>query len=263
MNDVDWRAQSRALGIERRAPATRPDRGFVEQPAERVETTQIRRRVVTPTTPRAPVPLISLADMDEHSELLDELTRPDPVHANDPMPPAPEKHTMNPPNEAREDRDDAMLAAIQREIDRPMAKATKAKMSYTVIDEARKLAAVKAVIEQGKTHKEVSGPLGVSPASISLWVARYKRTGRVPAKTGKEKGGDVRRLDKAARRRPARSNERTMVSGAGGPPSAVLSVRASIRSNGARTFDQVKAELDAAIEHVSDLKRELRDMLAD
>lgn len=256
MEGLDWRAQLRAADVDRRqSPQSRPDRGFVEQPEERIETTQVRRRVVEATSlPRPPVPLLKF---DDHPELLEELTRPDPKPAaNDtpPKPPAPEKQTMNPPNETRAGKDEQMLAAIQREIDRPMAKK---RGKYVVANDEEKLKAVKDVLERGKSRIEVANRLGVSGSSVSLWVDRYQATGSVPGKMGAHS-----KITVPPRRPQTQKAERTLVSGSGGPPSAVVSVKTSIR-NGTRTFEQVSAELNAKLAEVAELKRELRDMLTD
>lgn len=246
MNGVDWRAQMREAGVERRqSPPSRPDRGYVEQPEERQEPTQLRRRIVTvspsPASLRPPVPLISLADMDEHAELLDELTRPDPKPAaNDaaaPMPPAPEKQTMNPPSESRPERDQRMLEAIQKEIDRPVA-AKKKRQKYNVVSDETKLKAVKEHLEKKRTQAAIARDLDVSQTTVAKWVERYQETGSIPGRGG--------------------VHQKTMLS----PPSAPVSRVASIR-NGARTFEQVSAELSAKLAEVVALKRELRDMLAD
>lgn len=48
MNDVDWRTQRRLAGVPSRPPPSRPDRGYVEQPEERVEPTVVRKRGLIP-----------------------------------------------------------------------------------------------------------------------------------------------------------------------------------------------------------------------
>lgn len=78
VSGVNWRAQLRANDIQRRVPppserASRPDRGYVEQPEERVKVT-----TSTQPTARRIVSFIPLADLEREQlqDLSDELGEP-------------------------------------------------------------------------------------------------------------------------------------------------------------------------------------------
>jgi len=86
MNDIDWRTQRRLAGVPSRPPpsdrAGRPDRGYVEQPEERVEPIVLKKRGLIPMAELERVQL---------EELAEELGEPSPFE-NTPRPP-PERET--------------------------------------------------------------------------------------------------------------------------------------------------------------------------
>lgn len=263
--DVDWRAAARAADVPRRPPpsskgapqtpppppppqtlkeklaeaiATRPDRGYVEQPEERIETKSFRppppprRREETPTL-ETPVALIRLerppqvspkqmllnhlAEMneDELRELAKQpRPRSEPPPAPGPPPPAPEATEM------------------------PAKQAVKSSKKHWPEDV--KKAAVARVLK-GESQATVAGDIGTNPANMSNWVKVY---GKAVAKE------DAKR-------------ETTLISRPAAPASAKNSAVQTRVLNGARTIETVSRELTEALARVAELKAELRALLGD
>jgi hypothetical protein len=257
--DLDWRAQLRQEGIPRRPPppstsaaSSRPDRGYVEQPEERRETTQIprpaakapkppstpmpnetapfmRRRVETPRLD-APVALVRFV-RDERNNLVPfEPTVSKPPAANDAPPPsAPEEATM-PKGVER-------LAADGRRL----------------FTQEFRDGVLKAFDErpEGVTQKAIAERNGIHQTVLSAWVSRRD------TQRAKEERESKRLATRAANKAAAASGERTLVSA---PPS---NGAAATKPRGVRSFETVSLELAGALAKVAELKRELRALLGD
>ena len=99
MNGTDWRAQLRSQDIPRRAPpsdrAGRPDRGYVEQPEERLEPSVLRRKGLIPMSELERVQLEELAEeLGEPSPFEEPKPASLPVQA---LQPQPETQPSEPP----------------------------------------------------------------------------------------------------------------------------------------------------------------------
>lgn len=68
MPDVDWRTQRRLAGVPSRPPPSRPDRGYVEQPEERIAPTVVRKRGLIPMSD---LEREQLADLEEELKALE------------------------------------------------------------------------------------------------------------------------------------------------------------------------------------------------
>lgn len=227
---LDWRAQMRAEDIPRRPPpaseprSSRPDRGYVEQPEERVNTTTSppRRREETPTL-TTPVALIRFS-RDE--------TRPrrpymDPATGNlvDPNAPESKRDEPEPPS--------------QQQAETAGEPVPKAKIRRKHLAPAVKAALVVRALEGKETHREIARQAGVHPTNISNWVNAAK-AGKILLPP----------------------SEKTQLSRPSPPVSAVQSAAVSTAAaRGARTFEVVSAELQQALDRVRELKRELRGLL--
>jgi transposase-like protein len=152
MNDVDWRTQRRLAGVPSRPPPSRPDRGYVEQPEERVEPTVVSKRGLIPMQA---LEREQLADLEEELAAL-EAPLPPPVESQLTLQPQPETQPSQPP--ATEPAE--------------MPKARKERTFHTPEVMA---AAVERVLTGPKgTQSKVAHELGVNPGTVSLWVTTHK-----------------------------------------------------------------------------------------
>jgi hypothetical protein len=265
----NWRADLRASGIDRRRPPSShsgPDRGFIEQPAERIPTTTLppRRRTEAPTL-TAPVAIVrpQIAPPPEPSPKAEHETlrsRPEPEPEPEPEGAASPQNDVRlpppPPPPVIEER---------RPPSRPppppkgytMAKATRG-----VGRDGRKLYTEEYRVQVGSDYLErkakdpaltlrgYADEVGVIPSLISRWAEKAR--------------AEAKRQERLAARRGAASSKPAPSLAA----SRTVSVQPLRVSNGARTFDVVTdelrttmAELAELTERVGQLKRELRELL--
>jgi len=201
---ADWRAQLRAEGVERRPPPSRPDRGYVEQPEERINTTVLpprtpphqRRRVETPTL-HAPVALIRLERPGNSAPPPEPPSPPEPIYYV--PPPAellpPEPATQAPPPDTEQPTPQLGEA--------DMAPRKKRK-TRTWTDPDTQRESVSRIIHQGVSHKTIAREIGVSVSAVGKWVktygARVKRSGPVSSERAFEAPAAQRTLPSVAPR---------------------------------------------------------------
>lgn len=209
MADPNWRATLRAEGIERR-PANdskeRPDRGFVEQPEERIAPpvklpaptvrriapvmlpdNHLRRRVVVRPAPSAPSALVrpfaerllGSAPVTQVVATLEELE---------------EIREMELDAAEREERfaeDEVFPAELQQPEDKPqtlvkletrsqMAEGKPERRRYRFYAEETKADAIRRVVEQGEEQKAVARDLDITPSSLSKWIIQDREEKEVP-----------------------------------------------------------------------------------
>lgn len=258
--DIDWRAAARAEGIARRPPpssaSSRPDRGYVEQPEERREetTTQLpkmRRRVETPSLD-APVALIRFERTASYPP-------PDAPPSNDA--PAPTQEAA--PPFALVETEPATFTLVESKppapevSDVPAAKKHKwgGRGNPAPSDfRAQVIAAAREARDSTPPglQSEVAARFGVSKSAISSWLKAADDEDRKNAIVAKRKATrEANQANGASTERVQR--EVTQVSRAS---SGVAS-----RPRGNRSFETVSLELAGALAKVSELKRELRDLL--
>ena len=203
----NWRADLRAAEIPRRTPPpSRPDRGYVEQPEERVEakkppptTTQFppRRREETPVL-TAPVALIRLTMPPPEPAVEMRETRPEPEqkpqsalgqllaeHIAESLPPPtvstePSQPEEPPPpaapsskaKELHERIASQMVARRETEVRHTKRGPDRKKRVSTPLD--ARIAAVGRVLRGEISAKETAAQMGVSDSVVSLWCRLYK-----------------------------------------------------------------------------------------
>jgi transposase-like protein len=248
---VDWRAELRAAEVPRRPPpasetrAARPDRGYVEQPEERVRpSTGIfpRRREETPTL-AAPVALIRFNRDENHPR------RPymDPVTGQMVDPNAPPKSALESLIDQHIEEEErkqlpppmpepASCVAPAEAEEAEMAKPKKPRRTW---DEDVKSKAVARVLS-GVTQAAVAREIGTHETNISQWVKAAKQAGA--------------KREKTQLSRPTPSSGK----------STTQAIASMVRSTSTvRSFETVSAELQEALNRVKELKRELRGLLGD
>jgi transposase-like protein len=240
--EVDWRSVARAAEVPRRPPpasetrSSRPDRGYVEQPEERINTTTFPPRSEETPTLVAPVALIRFSRDESHPR------RPymDPESGKLVDPNAPAKPVLEQLLEehiAEEERkqrpppmpEPASCVATPETEESEVPKPRKQRIRW---DEDVKSKAVARVLS-GVTQAKVAREIGTHETNISQWVKAAKAAGAKSEKT---------QLSRHASVTPA--------------------IASMVRST-ARTFETVSAELQQALNRVKELKRELRGLLGD
>lgn len=261
-----WRAEMRAAEVERRPPpsnASRPDRGYVEQPAERAPSPAPvpRRREETPVL-TAPVALIRfkrsnessltqlvLEHSEEHEEAFPQQDT-EPVAETPPPPPLPAPPVVELP-ELRMPEPPPPPSAPPTEAPMPKAKGQRIPRPLeTQIEAVARALRYESDGDYGAKAR-AAREMGVHPSSMSNWFAKPDV---VAAAKKKNKGESPVSREQTQLSRPSPPSN--------GAVSAPVSIPTSIRS-GTRTFEVVTRELNEAIELVRALKRELRDMLTD
>lgn len=172
---ADWRAELRAAEVPRRTPLPpsstrldRPDRGYVEQPEERVQAPPTRRRTETPVI-TAPTALIRFTRDPVPKLETPEMRPPEP----EPAPPEPEEE---PEEEPLPDPDWTGEAAPAE----PTKQQRKERKRRTHLPLRRKLEAVQRALADGYGAKAaVAAEYGVSQSAVTMWVREYRETGTI------------------------------------------------------------------------------------
>jgi transposase-like protein len=179
---ADWRAELRAAEVPRRTPLPpsstrldRPDRGYVEQPEERVEktTTQFpppRRRTETPVI-TAPTALIRFTRDPVPKLETPEMRPPEPE-------PAPPEESEESPDHGEADPDypeHAEHFAEPAPAEQPKAK----RKQRVFLPIGVKLAAVRRALKREEFLKDIAADLGVHQTALSRWVGQVVATGAI------------------------------------------------------------------------------------
>jgi len=179
MNDIDWRAQRRLAGVPSRPPpsdrAGRPDRGYVEQPEERVEPVVLRKRGLIPMAELERVQLEELAAELGEPSPFEDTPRPPPERETRVFPPPPERQlTLQPQPETQPSEAPAPeateMAAKKRKGPWPMD------VKQRAVARVQELRAGKEGRNTGAIS-QTARELGTSEANISSWVFRYPING--------------------------------------------------------------------------------------
>lgn len=158
MNDVDWRTQRRLAGVPSRPPPSRPDRGYVEQPEERVEPTVVRKRGLIPMQA---LEREQLADLEEELAAL-EAPLPPPVERQLTLQPQPETQPSQPP--ATEPAEMAKKARKTRQHRSPEEIARIVALAYPLWVPGKKTGGVARVARQE----------GVAGSLLARWLKQHK-----------------------------------------------------------------------------------------
>lgn len=248
---ADWRAQLRAEDVPRRPPPSsrgeRPDRGYVEQPEERVNATafpprqpphqpprQQRRRVETPTL-YTPVALIRF----EHpapEPMPPEPMPPEPIYYVPPpaelMPPEPLTQPP-PPTTVRPEPEPEESEVVSKKRKKRTVHSYEDKVRYT-----RRLL-------DGESYASVAKDAGVSPSAVPRWVEQFGAAAR------KLRRAADKTLASTPQSAPRSAAPSAPVSSAGDPPPPELIVR----------FEGLEAYIQAIAAKAvrAELKRRLGD----
>jgi len=194
---MNWRAQLRLAEVPRRPPPpSRPDRGFIEQPEERVEPTVVRKRGLIPMEALEREQLADLAEelgepleAPRISAVSDSSTEPERQrgitsrHSADPFPrpllPQPETQPSQPPAP-----EPVEMAAKKKGERFPVEHKAKIVARWLELTEqaAKKGITGRATGAGSQTAREFK----TSEANVSTWVMQYKkRHGIEPTKSAK------------------------------------------------------------------------------
>lgn len=190
--DVDWRAQMRASDIPRRPapsssrgaepPQSRPDRGYVEQPEERVNTTVFPPR--PKPTPQPPQRLVRFTRnmMQEDGHSLDESEPPKREPPPPPPPPAelmaPEPPTQVPPPTTVDPIRQLIANEMASRLGEPAMPAKAARKTRTVLPEADKIRYASLLIQGKRTTADITRETTVSKSAVLRWPDVYGRQAR-------------------------------------------------------------------------------------
>jgi transposase-like protein len=241
----DWRADLRANDVPRRPPPSRPDRGYVEQPEERMDapskppSSPPRRRTETPIL-SAPVALIRFEREAPYEPL------PAPAPASVAPPPPPE--AAPPPSEP---------AAIAEE---HVAKVAKdGRKLYTPQFRAKVIADFRAAQKKdpGVSQKSIAQKHGLHQTVLSNWLRNDDQELKALETSEKRKATYA-----AKRAAKEATSSKTLASTPSDPLRSAISAAMRAR-DASRTLETVSREYAAAVERVKELKAEMRALLDD
>lgn len=185
--NADWRSTMRANDVQRRPPPTervnRPDRGYIEQPEERVKvttSTQPTARRIVSVIPLAALEREQLQDLsDELGEPLEDPTKPPERQLMLQLQPEtqPSEPAKSEPEYVRLAREERELMAEEPEMPAKPRGADKKKRATPVyVDDSVKYEAMRLVMtgKRGDVPK-VAKRFGVPQGTISSWLYTWRQ----------------------------------------------------------------------------------------